>query len=663
MNQVELLNRITTKIRQSLELQTVLNTAVTEVRAFLKSDRVKIYKFDEDGNGQVVAESISGDRLPSLMGLHFPAGDIPPQARELFLKAKVRSIVNLAKQEISLSQPDRLPSTATGELTVEEVRQESLNNLLQRPVDPCHVEYLTLMGVKSSMVIPLVNENRLWGLLISHHRHAKVISNRSLQIIQIVAEQLEIAIAQANLFQTLQQKAQRETLINEVSNLLHSPLENENILPEVLAKIVPALQGTGGLLCMSNNAAQSKISCYKYGSLPNFFLSDWSKLQNLATTNTKVRAINNIEEEKSIQTLLPALKRNKLRSLLFMSLDYKTENLGNLAIFRQEIDTEKLWAGNYQTDARQIRPRQSFREWKELKQGQADPWKAHELELIQSLGDNLSMAVMQDRLYRQERKQRVLVEMRNQELDNARTEAEKASRLKSTFLSTSSHELRTPLASILNYLKLLKEGFYDNPEELAEYIETAHLSAENLHDIVDDVLDITKIEAGKMQVDLGIIELEPLLIEQRNLFKPDTIKKDIELTVDCQVTRVYGDRLKLKQVLTNLLNNAFKFTQQGEIHLQAMPKTVTTSSGKKSLVEISVSDTGIGIDPDRQATIFDAFIQEDASIHRRYGGTGLGLTICKQLVELMEGKIALDSKGRNLGTQVTITLPGVDKKR
>ncbi len=128
MNKVELLNRITTNIRQSLELQTVLNTAVTEVRDFLKSDRVKIYKFDEDGNGQVVAESIDGDRLPSLMGLHFPAGDIPPQARELFLKAKVRSIVNLEKQQISLSQPDRLPSTATGELTVEEVRAESLNN-------------------------------------------------------------------------------------------------------------------------------------------------------------------------------------------------------------------------------------------------------------------------------------------------------------------------------------------------------------------------------------------------------------------------------------------------------------------------------------------------------------------------------------------------------
>ena len=660
VNKVELLNRITTKIRQSLELQTVLNTAVIEVRAFLKSDRVKIYKFDEDGNGQVIAESLNEDRLPSLKGLYFPAGDIPPQARELFLKAKVRTIVNLDKQEISLSQPDRLPSTATGELTVAEVSQESLPNLLQRPVDPCHVEYLTLMGVKSSMVVPLVAENRLWGLLISHHRRTKDISRSNLQIIQIVAEQLEMAISQANYFQTLQRQAQRETLINEISHLLHSPVENEKILPKVLAKIVPALEGTGGLLCMRDNT-ETQLSCYSYGSAPNLVPSEWSHLQTLATTKNNVWAINHLEAEQSIQKLLPTLKRNQLGSLLLMPLSYKTENLGNLAIFRQEINTEKLWAGSSQTDPRQSRPRQSFWEWKEIKQGQADPWKTHELELIQSLGNNLSMAVMQDRLFRQERKQRILVEMRNQELDHARSEAEKASRLKSTFISTSSHELRTPLASILNYLKLLKEGFYDSEEELAEYIELANNSAENLHDIIDDVLDISKIEAGKMAVDLEIIELESLLSEQLNLFKSDSLTKNIELLVDCQVEKVYGDRHKLKQVITNLLNNAFKFTQQGEIRLKAIPKTETTSLGEKTRVEISVVDTGIGIEPEKQVNIFDAFIQEDSSIRRHYGGSGLGLTICKQLMELMGGTITLSSQGRNLGTKVTISLRGVEK--
>lgn len=653
MNQLELLRQINSKIRQSLELQEILDAAVTEVRAFLKSDRVKIYKFDEDGNGQVIAEAIDGDRLPTLKGLHFPAGDIPPQARELFLKARVRSIVDLSKQQIQLSQPDRLPSTATEELTVKQVREEPLENLLQRPVDSCHVEYLTLMGIKSSLVIPLVSEQKLWGLLISHHRRARKISNRSLNIIQTVAQQLEMAIAQAKLFRTVQQKAQREALINEISHLLHSPLENDKILPAVLAKIVPAIAATGGLICM-NDAEQGEVSCYQYGYLPHLEASAWLQLQNLVPRENQTRAIDNIEEQEAIKILLPALQQYKLRSLLLMPLHYKQEYLGNLAIFRQSIDTEKLWAGNYQADERQNRPRQSFAEWQEIIQGQAQPWESHELELIQSLANNLAMAVMQDRLYRQERKQRILVEMRNQELENARRDAEKANSLKSAFLSSSSHELRTPLASILNHLKLLKEGFYDNEQEFTEYLETAHLSTENLYRIVDNILDIAKIEAGKMEVDLEIVELEPLFEELRHLFQPDTIRQDINLIIECQITRVYADAIKLKQVLTNLLNNAFKFTSQGEIRLKAIAKRET-----QSLVEISVTDTGIGIEPDKQASIFEAFVQEDGSIRRRYGGTGLGLTICKQLVELMGGQISLFSEGRNRGTTVKMTLPEV----
>lgn len=427
MNQVELLNRITSKIRQSLELPTILDAAVTEVRAFLKTDRVKIYKFDEDGNGQVIAESINGDRLPALKGLHFPAEDIPPQARELFLKAKVRTIIDLEKQQIRLSQPDRLPSTATDELTVEEVQQTSLNSLLQRPVEPCHVEYLTLMGVKSSLVVPLVSDNRLWGLLIAHHRGSKTFSNGSLQIIQIIGEQLESAISQASLFQKVQQQAKKEALINQISNLLRSPLENEQILPQVLERITSAVGGSGVLLALVQETPELELNCYTQGSLPNLSARDWGQLQNLAPTTDKIRVIPNIYRQVAIEPLLPAFKQNKLCSLVLMPLRYKQETLGHLAVFRQEIAIEKLWAGNSQIDEPQSRPRQSFAEWKELKQGQAQPWTKQNLELIQSLGDNIGMEVIQDRLYRHERQQHLLVEMRNKELENARQEAEKAS--------------------------------------------------------------------------------------------------------------------------------------------------------------------------------------------------------------------------------------------
>ncbi|MEO1133364.1 MAG: GAF domain-containing protein, partial [Cyanobacteria bacterium J06639_1] len=267
--------RISSRIRRSLELQEILDAAVAEVRDFLGTDRVKIYRFDADGHGQVIAESIAGDRLPSLKGLYFPAGDIPPQARELFQKARVRSIVDLAQQQILLSQPDRVLSTATEDLTVEEVRRQSLADLLQRPVDPCHVEYLSLMGVKSTVVVPLVVGKTLWGLLISHHRQAKAVDDYRLGALQAIADQLEIAIAQSQLLGRTRARAEREAAINHIATLLHSPLDAQNMLQSVLEQVVEATRGAGGRLLV--RSLVDETSTYRCGVQPHVGDPDWQE--------------------------------------------------------------------------------------------------------------------------------------------------------------------------------------------------------------------------------------------------------------------------------------------------------------------------------------------------------------------------------------------------
>ncbi len=282
-----------------------------------------------------------------------------------------------------------------------------------------------------------------------------------------------------------------------------------------------------------------------------------------------------------------------------------------------------------------------------------DEWRAEEIEIISAVGTHLMMAVLQNRLYQCEHQQRLIVEMRNQELNKARTAAEEATRLKSDFLSSTSHELRTPLAATLNYLKLLKEGFYDNEEELKEYIGVAYNSAENLVAIINDVLDIAKIEAGRLTLNPELIHLPSLLQEQQNLFRLESRQKGIPLVMECEVESVYADELKLKQILTNLLSNAFKFTSEGEIRLQV----VRYSDIDRYWVKISVTDTGIGIELEKQDMLFEPFVQADGSVKRRYGGTGLGLTVCKRLVELMGGQISLNSPGKGKGTTVTFTLP------
>jgi light-regulated signal transduction histidine kinase (bacteriophytochrome) len=685
MDRGALLNRMTNRIRQSLELPQVLSATVTEMRSFLKTDRVKVYRFQPDGTGQVIAESVDQNRLPSLLGLHFPATDIPPHAREMFVKARTRSVVDIPAQRITLSRLD-CPET-TGDLTFKDLQEQPIGDILQRPVDPCHVEYLTSMGVQSSLVVPILEGQNLWGLLACHHAQPKTFSQGHLKIVQMFADQVSIAISQSNLLFQARERARREALINEISTLLHSPIPIQEILQTVLERLVSTVEGSGGRLYLKGINESLTAELYTCGVQPvitSDFLPDssasrspllenypfWQRIvgsterwtltaepmdsQIAAACSSPILApyvVTDIYQEPSLTDVAPFFRPTANRSLLTMPLCYARQPLGCLSIFREEIDTDIVWAGRFDPDERQQRVRTSFEAWRELKLGQAREWTKEELEIVQALSTHLTMAVMQNRLYQWEHQQRLLVEMRNAELKAARTAAEEANRLKSDFLSSTSHELRTPLASTLNYLKLLNEGFYDSEEELKEYLGIAHQSASNLVAIINDVLDLAKIEAGRMHVDLDYLNLSELLAEQCGLFRPESRRKEIPLLIECETKTVYADLVKLRQVLTNLISNAFKFTAQGEIRVSAVPH-----DSFPNLVKISVTDTGIGIDSVQQERLFEPFVQADGSVKRRYGGTGLGLTVCKRLVELMGGEIWLHSAGSGQGTTVSFTL-------
>lgn len=687
MNQETLLNRMTTRIRQSLELQEILSVTVAEIRSFLNTDRIKIYRFKADGTGQVIAESVAQNRLPSLLNLNFPASDIPPHAREMFIKARVRSIVDIPNQLLTLNSPTIIDTT--GDLTVEDVQNQAIEDILQRTVDPCHVEYLSSMGVKSSLVVPILHQQNLWGFLVSHHSQPKVFSNEQLQIVQILTDQVAIAISQSHLLSQARERARQEALINQISTLLHSPLRIQEILQIVLERIITALKGSGGRLYL--NSINGEAELFTYGIQPiscsekATLLEDHPFWQQLMTVESQglplisvvdnwrdlmldggdevanvyqkaassVQAITDIYKEHKLLEVVPFFESTPIRSLLAMPLVYGEQCLGILSIFRNQVDTDILWAGRFDPDQRQQRVRQSFEAWRELKLAQACQWKNTDIEILSSLGTHLTMAVLQTRLYQCEHQQRLLVEMRNQELFKARTVAEEATRLKSDFLSSTSHELRTPLAATLNYLKLLKEGFYDNEAELKEYIGVAYQSAENLVAIINDVLDIAKIEAGRMSLNIELIDLPKLLQEQQNLFRLESRQKGIPLIINCDVKEIPADALKLKQVLTNLISNAFKFTTTGEIRIQVMQKMFLG----KPCIQIMVTDTGIGIELSKQNSLFEPFVQADGSVKRRYGGTGLGLTVCKRLVKLMGGEILLNSLGKGHGTTVMFTLP------
>jgi len=260
------------------------------------------------------------------------------------------------------------------------------------------------------------------------------------------------------------------------------------------------------------------------------------------------------------------------------------------------------------------------------------------LNLLKDIGDLISLAIVRDRA--------------KEELIRAQAQAEDNNRIKSEFLASMSHEIRTPMNGIMGMFELLmNQGL---TEKQRHYASLGMSSAQSLLAIINDILDFSKIESGKLILENIEFDVISLLSEIVESYGYQAQNKNIELILDvkdCHLRRLYGDPGRIRQVVNNLISNAIKFTEQGEVVLYA-------SSERKNgygLLSFEVSDTGIGIAEEKQQSLFSSFTQADTSTTRVYGGTGLGLAIVKQLVELMHGKVELKSRF-GVGSSFTVEL-------
>ncbi|MAK48283.1 ATP-binding protein [Marinobacter sp.] len=236
------------------------------------------------------------------------------------------------------------------------------------------------------------------------------------------------------------------------------------------------------------------------------------------------------------------------------------------------------------------------------------------------------------------------IEIQNIELDFARKEALEASRIKSEFLANMSHEIRTPLNGIIGFTELLLKS--PLPRQQRDHLSTIRKSSEILLTIINDILDFSKIEAGKLILDRVPFQLRDIVEEVMVMLAPSAHAKNLDLVplvYNDVPDNIMGDPLRVKQVITNLVNNAIKFTQTGEVVLRASLEEEEADTNRVTL-RLSITDSGVGLSRAQQQSLFNAFSQADASTARQYGGTGLGLAISKRLVEEMGGKIGLESE-------------------
>ncbi|MBF2063716.1 MAG: GAF domain-containing protein [Calothrix sp. C42_A2020_038] len=412
----KVLHSLTDRIRKLSELPDILKVVVEELRMYLGTDRVMVYKFHPDGSGQVITECIRDNSLPSLLNLNFPADDIPVHARELFLKSRIRSIVNVDTRQIAQS-----PLYFTNELNILDKTNKKVLDAYYRPVDPCHVEYLTAMGVQSSLVVPIIYHDQLWGLLVSHHSQPRSISEAEIDMVQMAVDLLAVAVAYVTPLQDARSNAYHQTIINRIANRLHS-LPNMD-LQIALEETVAAFGGSGGRLCIRSEASyQTEISlsfaeCLKSDQQIKLYLcgkqpvipkmakyplieqySVWEEYYR-QTNNYNVWAIQDIYQTPGLRNLQVAFQSTSIRSILMIPLLCRDQLQGYLSVFRDTYQHETLWAGRFDPDERQLYPRQSFEVWRQSKQAQAKDWNPEEITLAQELGHQFATATYEYELY------------------------------------------------------------------------------------------------------------------------------------------------------------------------------------------------------------------------------------------------------------------------
>lgn len=603
-------------IQHCESLSGVLQTSAEEVKKIIGYDRVMIYRFDEEGHGTVAAEARE-PHLEALLGLHYPASDIPAQARALFLKTPARIITDVNTPPAIL-QPPISPMTG---------QPLDLTNCTGRGVSPIHLEYLGNMGVRASMSIAIVFEEKLWGLISCHHYSPKVTGHFKRHAAWFLGQIISTHLGLQSMI-SFRQSVMKASVVK--SKLFEQMAVNWDLF-EGLTK------GETTLLDLTDCGG---AAIYHEGNLA------------LMGKTPDKAAVMDLMQWMDEQVSEVVFSTHELPKLYPPAAAWKTVAAGLLAVrlsnvpgdyllwFRPEVVQTVYWSGNPEKAITReagnvhISPRKSFEKWLQLVEGSSQPWQAYELETALALRNDVKDFIFQK--YRE-------VRQTNRELTEAYDDLE-------TFSYSISHDLRAPLRTIEGYSDLLKENYGEAlGEDGLHLLETIKENSIKLADLISGLLAYTR--AGKKNLILNRISLDEVVRHELNPLMEAALQqgRKVELQISNDLPTVVADKPALIILLKNLLSNAFKYTANSN-------PTIIEIGGSETngFVQFFVKDNGMGFDMQHAGRIFGVFnrLVND----EQFEGTGIGLAIVKRIVEKHNGTVTVESNP-DKGTTFFVRMP------
>jgi signal transduction histidine kinase/DNA-binding response OmpR family regulator len=466
---------------------------------------------------------------------------------------------------------------------------------------------------KSWMGVPLTAGERVVGVMaIQNYEFEGVYSREDLDLFMAIASQLAVAVRNAQLYEDAQRRAREMDAIAGIGRDISSTLDIQSLLSRIAQSVLNLVNGYSVAIFFDEEAN-------------GFF-------QTMAVAGPLSGQLQSLSFQLGTGILGSIAERGHAEIVNDTTTDPRGIHIAGTG---PEQEGEKLMASPLVVMERVIG---EIGVWRE---SSGSPFDQEDLEFLEGIGRQASVAIRNAQLYGQAK--------------IALAQAEDANHAKSSFLANMSHELRTPLNAILLYSELLMEEAGDHGlSNMQADLAKIQVAGKHLLGLIDDILDLSKIEAGRMTIYLEDFEIPTMLADIRSTGEALITKNRNRfiLELDPSIRMLHSDLKKVKQVIYNLLSNAAKFTHEGTITLSVQ------QDGQPGWIRFLVSDTGIGLSPDQMQRIFQEFAQAEDSTSRHYGGTGLGLTLCRKFLGLLGGEIdVISEEGR--GTTFTVRLPGL----